>query len=108
MCVCTFILVTTYHLCTYCTVHQFVTSTRLTRASTVNVHVPYLIFFRVTAFVLETLNDAQETDWELDFFISTDLLNKIMLWLCEQQTPEGSFFEHAPLYDRKMWVSLKT
>lgn len=60
---------------------------------------------RVTAFVMQTLNDAQEKDWELDIFIATELLNKIMLWLCEQQSPEGAFIEHAPIYDRKMRVS---
>ena len=63
---------------------------------------------RVTAFVMQTLNDAQEKDWELDIFIPTELLNKVMEWLCAQQTPEGAFIEHSPIYDRKMRVSRET
>ena len=54
---------------------------------------------------MQTLNDAQEKDWELDIFIDTELLNKIMLWLCDQQSPEGAFIEHSPIYDRKMKVN---
>ena len=54
---------------------------------------------------MQTLNDAQEKDWELDIFIPTELLNKIMMWLCEQQNDLGAFIEHSPYYDRKMRVS---
>ena len=57
---------------------------------------------------MQTLNDAQEKDWELDIFIPTELLNKVMEWLCAQQTPEGAFIEHSPIYDRKMRVGLGT
>ena len=60
----------------------------------------------MTAFVMQMLNDAQEKDWELDIFIPTELLNKVMMWLCEQQSTDGAFIEHSPIYDRKMRVGV--
>ena len=62
-------------------------------------------YYRVTAYVLRVLTDANEKDWELDFFIEVELLNRMTLWLCKQQdTATGAFVESAPLYDRKLWV----
>lgn len=64
---------------------------------------------RLTSYVLRVFNDANEKDWELDFYIEVDLLNRMMLWVCKQQdTATGAFVEHAPAYDRKMWVSIRT
>ena len=63
-------------------------------------------FSRVTAFVLRTLENAHQKDWEYRFYLSTDLLNMIGGWLCEQQLPDGTFIEHSPIYDRKLFVSI--
>nr|UCK81479.1 macroglobulin-complement related protein-like 1 [Arenicola marina] len=57
----------------------------------------------VTAYVLKVLHDANEKDWELDFFVPSELLTKMGTWLCTQQSPSGAFREQSPLYDRKMW-----
>ena len=43
----------------------------------------------LTAFVLETLSNANEADWILQFYVSSDLLNKISLFLTSQQLPNG-------------------
>lgn len=60
----------------------------------------------LTSYVLRVFNDANEKDWELDFYIEVDLLNRMMLWVCKQQdTATGAFVEHAPAYDRKMWTN---
>ena len=44
----------------------------------------------LTAFVLETLSNANEADWILQFYVSSDLLNKISLFLTSQQLPNGA------------------
>ena len=43
----------------------------------------------LTAFVLESLSNANEADWILEFYVSSDLLNKISLFLCDIQHPTG-------------------
>ena len=43
----------------------------------------------LTAFVLETLSNANEADWILQFYVSSDLLNKIALFLVDHQLPNG-------------------
>ena len=45
----------------------------------------------LTAFVLETLSNANEADWILQFYVSSDLLNKISLFLTSQQLPNGTY-----------------
>ncbi|ELT94901.1 hypothetical protein CAPTEDRAFT_205407 [Capitella teleta] len=63
----------------------------------------------VSAFVLRILHEANDRDWELDFFIETDLLNRIGVFLCTRQNINtGAFMEAAPLYDRKMWSNHTT
>ena len=58
----------------------------------------------MSAFALRVLHDANDRDWELDFFIEIPLLNRIARWLCKQQNLQtGAFMETSPLYDRKMW-----
>ena len=56
----------------------------------------------VTAFVLETLQEANVPDWRHVLYIDVDLLNRIAKWLCDQQEADGSFSDQAPVYDRKM------
>ncbi len=63
-----------------------------------------MCFPRVTAFALRVLNDANDRDWELMFFIENYLLRNAARWLCQRQSTNGAFYETAPLYDRKMWV----
>ncbi len=63
--------------------------------------------YRLTSFVLNTLQDADEAEWRDILFIDGDLLNKIALWLANQQDrATGAFKEAAPYYDYKMKVSL--
>ena len=63
----------------------------------------------MTAFVLRTLQDSHQRDWEYKYYLDTDILNRIGSWLCTtQDTATGIFVEKAPLYDRKMLVSEKS
>ena len=56
-----------------------------------------------TAFILQTLSEANEPDWRRILYIDVDLLNKVANWLCSQQDTEtGAFYDQAPVYDRKM------
>ncbi len=60
---------------------------------------------RLTAFVLTTLQDADEADWREFLFIENGLLNKVALWLTQQQDRQtGAFSESAPFYDYNMRV----
>ena len=43
----------------------------------------------LTSFVLEAFSSANEADWILEFYVSSDLLNKIALYLTSQQHPSG-------------------
>jgi len=63
----------------------------------------------VTAFIMRTLQDANQKDWEIEYFyIPGELLNRMALWLCSQQDSSGAFREQAPLYDRKQWSNYTT
>ncbi len=60
---------------------------------------------RLTAFVLNTLQDADEADWRDILFIDVALQNKIALWLTKQQDKRtGAFTEQGPYYDYNMRV----
>ena len=62
--------------------------------------------FRVTAFTLQTLNDADVAEWQQDLYIETSLLNKIATWITTQQDQStGAFFEEGPIYDVRFQVS---
>ena len=63
------------------------------------------LYYRLTAFVLNTLQDADEADWRSILFIDNALLNKIAMWLTKQQDKKtGAFHEMAPFYDYNMKV----
>lgn len=57
----------------------------------------------LTAFVAKTLYDARFGEWEKDMFIPLELINTMVLWICDQQnSTTGEFNENitTPLYDR--------
>ncbi|XP_074646935.1 CD109 antigen-like [Tubulanus polymorphus] len=62
----------------------------------------------LTAFILQTLHHARNPDWEYEVFIPLDLLNKVALWLIDQQVSDannpdnGVFKEIGGIYDQKM------
>ncbi|CAH1797576.1 unnamed protein product [Owenia fusiformis] len=57
----------------------------------------------MTAFVLKTFNAARESDWEGDLYIPINFLNRIAMWVVNQQnTTTGAFKQVGKLYDRKM------
>lgn len=63
----------------------------------------FIVYFRLTAFVAKTLQEARFGEWEKDMFIPIELLNKIAIYLCSQQNNvTGAFEEHefTPIYDR--------
>lgn len=63
---------------------------------------------RLTAFTIKTLEYANEADWILTLWIPGGLINKIAIWLCEQQNKTtGAFFDNGPIYDAKYRVSSK-
>ena len=69
------------------------------------VHYKGVASYRLTAFVLNTLQDADEADWRSILFIDNALLNKIAKWLTKQQDKQtGAFHEVAPFYDYNMKV----
>ncbi|KAJ8303360.1 LOW QUALITY PROTEIN: hypothetical protein KUTeg_019756 [Tegillarca granosa] len=58
---------------------------------------------KLTAFVAKTLYDARFGEWEKDMFIPLELINTMVLWICDQQnSTTGEFNENitTPLYDR--------
>ncbi|KAK3086321.1 hypothetical protein FSP39_016806 [Pinctada imbricata] len=57
----------------------------------------------LTAFVAKTLQGAKVGEWEKEFFVPVELLNKIVLWICDNQHNETGEFNEAPnspVYDR--------
>ena len=65
--------------------------------------------FRLTAFVAKTLFQAKFGEWEKDFFIPLELINKMVLWLCSQQhnvTGEFNELPGVPVYDRNFVSTL--
>ena len=65
-----------------------------------------LSHFRLTAQSLLWLERANEADWWTYYYTPTKLLNKVATWLCRQQNKTtGAFFDHAPVYDAKLYVS---
>ncbi|XP_048773201.1 CD109 antigen-like [Ostrea edulis] len=57
----------------------------------------------LTAFVAKTLFQAKFGEWEKEFFIPLELINKMVLWLCSQQhnvTGEFNELPGVPVYDR--------
>ena len=58
----------------------------------------------------KTLFQAKFGEWEKDFFIPLELINKMVLWLCSQQhnvTGEFNELPGVPVYDRN-FVSART
>ncbi|XP_064599225.1 CD109 antigen-like [Liolophura sinensis] len=58
----------------------------------------------LTAFVVKTLDEARFAEWEQTLFIPADLINSLVIWLCNKQNDTGAFHEAkgSPVYDRKM------
>ncbi|XP_069113947.1 CD109 antigen-like [Argopecten irradians] len=56
----------------------------------------------LTAFVAQTLHEARFGEWEKDLFIKLELINKIVVWICEKQNNvTGEFYDNqVPVYDR--------
>ncbi|GFO11263.1 Cd109 antigen-like isoform x3 [Plakobranchus ocellatus] len=64
----------------------------------------------LTAFVAKIVHEANFGEWERDFFIPRDLINKMVLYICSRQNKTSGAFEPLPgdiTYDRKM-TSLKS
>ena len=56
--------------------------------------------------VLKTLHAAIESQWFEILFIPVKILNKMALWLAQQQNEEGAFVETAEhYYDRSFLVN---
>ena len=57
----------------------------------------------------KTLFQAKFGEWEKDFFIPLELINKMVLWLCSQQhnvTGEFNELPGVPVYDRNFVSTL--
>ena len=54
---------------------------------------------------MQVLSDAQRL-MDVDLYISQELVNKIVLWLCQQQSENGGFSELSPIYNKKMEVKV--
>jgi uncharacterized protein YfaS (alpha-2-macroglobulin family) len=55
----------------------------------------------LSAFVAKTLHEARFGEWERDLFIPIDLIDKIVVWLCEKQNETGAWYPEGQIYDRK-------
>jgi len=55
---------------------------------------------------LKTLHDALVSQWMEIVYIPVKILNKMALWLSQQQNEEGAFVETAEhYYDRSFYVN---
>ena len=61
---------------------------------------------RVTSLALKSLHAALVSQWMEILYIPVEILNKMALWLSEQQNDEGAFVETSEhYYDRSFWVN---
>ena len=60
----------------------------------------------MTSLALKTLHAALVSQWMEILYIPVEILNKMALWLAQQQNEEGAFVETAEhYYDRNFWVN---
>jgi len=61
----------------------------------------------LTSMVLKYLHAALLSTWAEIVFVPVDVLNKMALWLAQQQDTEGKFIETAGyIYDRSFQVTI--
>lgn len=71
-------------------------------------HVMYffvIVVQRLTAFVAKTLHQGRFGEWERDLFIPLELINKMVVYLCQTQNETTGAWEpdmSSTSYDRKM------
>ena len=53
---------------------------------------------RLTAFVLKVLHASLVSQWTEELYVPVDLLDKMAMWLVEQQQPSGAFIEKSGVY----------
>lgn len=58
----------------------------------------------LTSFVAKTLYSARAYgEWERDFFVPLEMINEMVVWICNQQDGNtGAFHSNGSAYDRKM------
>lgn len=62
---------------------------------------------RVTSFICKSLHAAMMSEWNEELYIEVELINKIALWIANQQDESGAFIETAGvIYDRNMDVRI--
>jgi len=55
---------------------------------------------------LKTLHSAMVSQWFEILYIPVEILDRMALWLTQQQNEEGAFVETADhYYDRSFWVN---
>ena len=60
----------------------------------------------MTSLALKTLHAALLSQWMEILYIPVEILNKMALWLAQQQNEDGAFVETAEhYYDRNFWVN---
>ncbi|CAH1784985.1 unnamed protein product [Owenia fusiformis] len=63
----------------------------------------------VTAYLLNQMKQARDTEWEHQFYIAPEFMNEMALWIVSRQNKSvGSFMELAPAYMRTMVPKLQT
>lgn len=67
-------------------------------------YIKTFFFFRLTAFVAKTLDEGRFGEWEQTLFIPAELINAMVLFLCDAQNETGAYNETMgmPVYDRKL------
>jgi len=61
---------------------------------------------RLTSLALKTLHAALVSQWMEIVYIPVKILNKMALWLSQQQNEDGAFVETSEYYyDRSFWVN---
>jgi hypothetical protein len=64
---------------------------------------------RLTSLVLKHLHSAMVSTWWETLFIPVDILNRMALWLSQQQDETGAFIETSDYYyDRSFWPNTTT
>ena len=60
----------------------------------------------MSSFVVKYLHDCMASEWGEEVYIDTDLLNKMAIWITNQQDVDDGHFEDTSgvLYDRNMNV----
>ena len=62
----------------------------------------------LSAFVAKTLHEARFGEWERDLFIPIDLIDKIVVWLCDKQNETGAWYPEGQIFDRKLVCTMST